>query len=439
MNATFPVLPELRIAYQVTRDRVTAVEISKPDLDGACAVLLGLPAQDAVDRLHPLFGLCGIAQTVAGLAAAETILGLDPPLAVQQVRHRLTLAEALEQTLWRLLLTLPPLIGKPPAVDAMAALRRTIAAVRATVAEGCPWRRLGGGADLDPGGRGREAAANAALAPLLDALEERVQLAVLGPACTWGQDLGDSDSFILWASAGASGTARLCRAILVRDLGGFGRSPVRPLASETVLTVAANRLLADRNGRFRAKPEDIDGAPRETGAWARHWQHPLCAGLAADHGNGVLARLAAVLVDLAALLAALRAPALGAPAPAPPSPWACRRPQPMAAGTVVAAVETARGTLLHLVGLQAGRVCLYRALAPTDWNGHPQGPLARGLLGAATTPPTDWACASGLLLALIDPCHPARLVRESAHAQLAPRPTGVPASMSMSMDQSMDQ
>ena len=41
--------------------------------------------------------------------------------------------------------------------------------------------------------------------------------------------------------------------------------------------------------------------------------------------------------------------------------------------------ENARGRLLHLVQLQGGRAALYRIVAPTEWNFHPDGPFAAAL------------------------------------------------------------
>ena len=79
---------------------------------------------------------------------------------------------------------------------------------------------------------------------------------------------------------------------------------------------------------------------------------------------------------------------------------------PLARGAGRAAVETARGMLLHEAELENGRVTRYVIVAPTEWNFHPQGPLAQA---------AGWPAASGeamqrrrierMVLAL-DPCVP---------------------------------
>lgn len=65
-------------------------------------------------------------------------------------------------------------------------------------------------------------------------------------------------------------------------------------------------------------------------------------------------------------------------------------------GQAIAWCEMARGLLLHWVQLDAqGRVADYRVLAPTEWNFHPQGVLAKAL---TTLNPNDtvsaWALAA---------------------------------------------
>ncbi len=73
----------------------------------------------------------------------------------------------------------------------------------------------------------------------------------------------------------------------------------------------------------------------------------------------------------------------------------------VAEGQAIAWCEMARGLLLHWVQLDAqGRVADYRVLAPTEWNFHPQGVLAKAL---TTLAPQDTASAWALAAAF-DAC-----------------------------------
>lgn len=70
-------------------------------------------------------------------------------------------------------------------------------------------------------------------------------------------------------------------------------------------------------------------------------------------------------------------------------------------GQALAWCEMARGLLLHWVQLDAhGAVQDYRVVAPTEWNFHPEGALARAV---ATLPASDTLAASALAAAF-DPC-----------------------------------
>ena len=66
---------------------------------------------------------------------------------------------------------------------------------------------------------------------------------------------------------------------------------------------------------------------------------------------------------------------------------------------------------------EAGRVRRFQCLAPTEWNFHPGGPLARMLRGATIAPDRGGRDAIERLMAAFDPCVGYRLtVREPADA-----------------------
>jgi len=73
----------------------------------------------------------------------------------------------------------------------------------------------------------------------------------------------------------------------------------------------------------------------------------------------------------------------------------------LAPGQAIAWVEMARGLLLHWVQLdEAGNVADYRVIAPTEWNFHQGGALARAV---SALPPDDTASA-WVLAAAYDAC-----------------------------------
>jgi hypothetical protein len=94
--------------------------------------------------------------------------------------------------------------------------------------------------------------------------------------------------------------------------------------------------------------------------------------------------------------------------------WAQGRAKVGAGGTASAAsvapgvgralVETARGLLMHEVELDGERIANYVIVAPTEWNFHPQGPLAAWLAGSDATDLAALQARVALAVATLDPC-----------------------------------
>ncbi|MBB6252115.1 hypothetical protein [Nitrospirillum iridis] len=127
---------------------------------------------------------------------------------------------------------------------------------------------------------------------------------------------------------------------------------------------------------------------------ARHADHPLLA-RALPVGSLIACHVARV-IDLCrapARLAALRADGVTAV-----------RGAAMGPGSGRAAVPCARGTLVHEVGVVAGRVERYRILSPTDSTFAPGGPAERRFQGLCAWPPADRARLAEVMMLALDPC-----------------------------------
>jgi len=132
-----------------------------------------------------------------------------------------------------------------------------------------------------------------------------------------------------------------------------------------------------------------------TGALSRLREQPLVAALIQRDGHSAATRIAARLVELAWLLDALRGDA-------EPSQWV--RAWPLGAGVGLAAVQTARGLLMHCARVSDDRVDDYRIVAPTEWNFHPGGALAHGLVGTEADDEATLVARAGLAVLALDPC-----------------------------------
>jgi Ni,Fe-hydrogenase I large subunit len=103
-----------------------------------------------------------------------------------------------------------------------------------------------------------------------------------------------------------------------------------------------------------------------------------------------LPRLAARLVELAALLREERSARVGSTAIRP--------------GDAIAWVETARGVLIHRATVEGERIARYQIVAPTEWNFHPRGALAVELEALRATDRGTLDRRVDLLVQSLDPC-----------------------------------
>lgn len=130
------------------------------------------------------------------------------------------------------------------------------------------------------------------------------------------------------------------------------------------------------------------GAAAETGAMARR------RGRAQATASAFAARWQARLEELCDWAAGIERVGAGGTASA----------ARVAPGTGRALVETARGLLMHEIVLDGDRIADYLIVAPTEWNFHPQGPLAGWLAGRDATDRDALRAYTARAVAALDPC-----------------------------------
>lgn len=333
------------------------------------------------DLIAAVFTLCATAQRATARRAVAAALGLhDDAAAVRHDLRVLALVTAREH-LQRIALDLPALVAVPGVAADPGWLRD--APVMAL-----PQRLAGPG--------------EAALHTAAMALPGWLARALFGlPCADWLAGWqADPDGWLLqWVQGRAHPVARWLAAVHETARGFV--LPCRPLGlldeAEDGLREAAARL-ADTPA-YAERPL-WHGGPAETGPWTRRGRT-----VAADT---LWRRLGARMADLAFIgLHAAEAPlAAGALAPAP--------------GEGLAWSEMSRGLLLHWVRLEEGptardpdtaRVAVYRVVAPTEWNFHPDGALAQALAVPGVTP-----SAARLAAATLDPCLAIDVDAEAGHA-----------------------
>ncbi|KAA6186016.1 hypothetical protein F2Q65_06520 [Thiohalocapsa marina] len=416
---------KLDIALTRHRDRVwVAIRSSRPVT--AAGVFADKTVLAATAQLPTLYSVCATAQAQAGALACEAAMGLAASAGAQRRRQWLLAAETAKEHFWRLLLDWPAALDLGADAASMALVMRAYRSLRgALTAEGDPFRP---GTDDRPGsleaGQASAQAENASAA-----------LAALASGRIFGMDarrwLERTDSaagLMAWSGVTNTGAAVLVRTLLKRGLAGLGRNGIGVLPALSAEALSVPLSAADAAAFVAAPcwPPTADGPALETTPFARCRKQPLVAELTTRYGNGLLPRLAALLVELAEVATTLAnsgpipgwletsagaasaaetdsgRTAVGADAGVGPiSDASSDMSSGLSAG--VGVVQAARGLLVHRVAIEEAQVRSWRILAPTEWNFHPRGVVAAGL---AALDPEDPALRlqATLYCIAVDPC-----------------------------------
>ncbi|KAA3632842.1 MAG: hypothetical protein DWQ08_02755 [Proteobacteria bacterium] len=371
---------KISVSLRHSDGRVTAAAISSDRPLRVARLFEDRDLQWTLATVPRVFSVCGVAQGLAASRAAQAALGCRPPAFVESARETLLLAETAREHLWRILIDWPRARGEQPGSE-LSFLGGLIGRFRdASFGSADPFR-------LAPYPVADAADRDLAIRELREVIAERVfgvdperWLAVdgeLGPV----DARGEADRHLAWiARSGWSGA-------------GAVRS--EPLPEQCATEIGARLGAADAD-TFIARPQ-WRGSCRETSAFSRHADHPRVAAVVDRYGPGLLARLVARLVDLA-LIPSRMIDLHQSPYDQSGHTWG-----DPSRHIGVACVNAARGLLVHRLEIADGRVRRYRILAPTEWNFHPDGVAAQGLLtlGGNTA---DIERQARAWLEAVDPC-----------------------------------
>ena len=376
-----PVEGRLRISLQPgTSGNSVTITSSRPVT--AARLFIGKSTTFAVETIPLLFNICGNAQLISSLRAIESASKASAHDESEEWREALLLLETLREQLWRVLLEWPRLSHYEPEMENLARfnseLNRFIQLLRSdpgitgisaetpgVVIDTTEWQRLG------------------------SSIEQQV---FAGSARNWLVENVGICTLEQWCDKHRSLPAELIRDIFDKRWHSLGFSDYLPLSDRFDSEVHARLEDPLGAGSFVQQPT-IEGHCFETGPLARHDELPLIEDLLCLYGNGLLARMVARLADIANALVRLD------------DFFNRRQALPFNRGTRgIATVEAARGRLTHRVSLDGDRIADYAILAPTEWNFHPQGVVARGLASLRTTNTAQLRQQAEFLIHAVDPC-----------------------------------
>lgn len=328
----------------------------------AYRILEGKSPDHAV-RLAPLlFSVCGKAQHAAASAAVSAAQGDESPKS--SIEERGAACEAMQESLWRLLLDWPDLLGLPQEKRQFLQWHGMLNALAT--------------------GHGNA-----------EILQAELLQALLGMTSTEWKQLDSYAKLREWRNAGQGLFAPVFAALdHEEERLAFVGEPAPVALQPNWSATGVWRTFADcLDPEFAAMPL-YGGKPLETGALAHNQHAPLLQDVLRKRPSRLLARVIARLIDLLDSAAALA------------QEKATGRIQSVSASNAsgLSWVRTARGMLLHHVRIEAGQVAQYLTVAPTEWNFHPQGALASNLVGLKESDAARLMNSVKQYVLSLDPC-----------------------------------
>ena len=361
----------LRIVWDGRAVTSVHVRSTRPLL--AERLLAGRRIDDALATVPLLFTVCRHAQRAAAASAATaaggSVASNDASL------HDVAVAlETLQEHLAHVLMAMPRALGYEAPIDAVADVRRRGASLLRDVE--------------------RECLSAAALQGCVTAMEACARRDVYAmPSIEWAS-LRSLEDLRAWSACRSTLPARIVDDLLRDDAAACDRHGAALTAVDGVLSEIARALTHDAD--FPRTPT-LRGAPAETGAFARWREHPLIQDVMARSGGVVTTRFVARLLELARLVATLADDGMADRG----SPMQTLAVGP---GEGVAAVETARGMLVHRACVRDDCVTQYQIVAPTEWNFHPGGVAVHALAAIAGRTPQDVERRATAIAEAFDPC-----------------------------------
>ncbi|MGI2259355.1 nickel-dependent hydrogenase large subunit [Shewanella sp. GXUN23E] len=344
------------------------VRISSSRGFGLQKMLAGKTPQQAIGLMPVLFSVCGYAHKEAARLALGAALG-DQDIALAQEREQrseqqlMVLVESCRESLLRLMLDCYPAVyGKSAPVDTLSFL-------------GGLCQRFSPALTAFNGQDSR------ACSRMVAALGDFVRNLLFAGDIEGFTRLNSIPGLLRWCQLSECFAADLLTTVsdMSSCVSGDDANAVfgRGLMSQDLAGIAPVLIGRDAAG-FIARPT-LNDSPVNTGCLARQQQHPLMKSFSLAPQLALLQLWCARLLDIAAMPEALKGISAGAPAN-----WAFSAHRGLG-GRGSGLVDAARGALVHSVELHAGRIHRYGIVAPTEWNFHPQGWVAR-LLGQIDAP-----------------------------------------------------
>ncbi len=374
-------MTEGRVTVRLDRHNSGDVDIQLDQPGNINRLLIGCRPDAALQTITALFSLCRTAQAHAAVTALEQAAGIRVSGPTAAARQALTDMETLREHVLRIAIDWARLVGETPQLAGFRCVMTLETGLAECLSEEGRLFSIGGVA----------APAGAETLAIVEKAEQMLEGLIFNePLVTWRRRCGWSE-ILDWAQSADTAAARLLNRVVEADWREAGHAQLVALRDPSVLDIDA-WLRRDPDMPTTLPGRRTMDTP-ETTVFSRQADDPMLAGLA---GNGLGCRLVARLLELARLPARIRWLIGGASHE--PRRFGASRP-----GIGVAAVEAARGLLIHAVELDSNRIRACRIIPPTLWNFDTNG-IARRCLSRIVGSERERLEQAHLLVSAIDPC-----------------------------------
>ncbi|MES9994071.1 MAG: nickel-dependent hydrogenase large subunit [Candidatus Thiodiazotropha sp.] len=349
----------------------------------------GKSVNELLSLLPMLYSVCATAQASAAAQACRHAMGIDGVARIELAEKMLVNVETAREHLWRLLIDWSKSINEPVDRALTSSLSTLLPTAKNACFEDSELFTLRPALAVD----------SERFRSVIERISETAADAVFSiPPAEW-YAMSTIEVFDRWLDQTATPSAKLLRRIREQQAGHLADAGCYPLPN--IDPQALTRRLADEDAdKFIATP-DWNGAQFETSSLTRMAAHPLLQRLGNQYGFGLMTRMVARLLELASIPGRLSTQLMSLIGDHVDSErLGSKRVMEEGLGLV----EAARGRLIHRAVVHNEKIAKYQILAPTEWNFHPRGVVAKGLL---TLPAMDVSLLkeyANLFINSVDPC-----------------------------------
>jgi len=379
---------QLDIDLYPHRNKGARVELSSSRPLHATKLFIGKTPEQVLDIIPLLFSICGIAQSRAALTVIEQNLKIDSEPEMETARDMLVLVENAKEHLFRLFIDWPQLFNLKTDNNNLPYISQMLGEFKAALFHNSEALSL----DSKLNARFND------VDYLIDQLDQYLQQHVF---CQTTQDwlkMTDIHALHQWSQQCDSIAANSINFICEQGWASQGLTDCKqlPELDEAYLLEKFNASNAEQ---FIAQPQ-WQGQCYETTTLSRQFEQPLIQALRQEFDNTLITRWVARLVELANIPQQLRKMS---------HQLTNTADKAMVKNTVpgMTQIEAARGRLIHHVKIEQGVISKYQILAPTEWNFHPQGLVAKSLGSLANNDnhnKDELEQLAHLVINAIDPC-----------------------------------